>query len=267
MKIKTITNFLFILLISPINLIFAYGAYWDIGLENRDYLDIIIDKTHAYTYLHYTDTSGRTHSTYSSLMPKADATRKNLEGIDRFPVILDCILLGPDQDFSIDEIPETLSFKELLSAFLFSIYYLCSNFIETADPGKVVGDKPKAKEIQIRRRFYLMPEQTRKARAVINQNFVESAKGNILYDALKYNCVDYVKDIYTNIGLEETYGEFLDQFESCNCTLKGNKKENSSFSILKIYDAHNSGDIGPLTVAKAIWNGIRMVSLKSEEIK
>lgn len=262
MRLKII-SFLLIQSLFAIHLVNCYGEVLDneltsfSGSGNRDFLDIIIDNTHAYTYLNYTDYSGKNRSIYSSLMPKSNATRKNLEGIDRFPVILDCLLKDDNLcDFSVDEIPESLSFKELVSAFLFSIYYLFSNYIETADEGKIVGDPPIRKEIKIQRRFYLTPDQSRKAKSIINQNFLESSKGNIQYDALKYNCVDYVKDIYTAIGLDETQGEFFSQF--ANPSYRVNGHQEISFSILKIYEAHYNGNIGPLTVAKAIWNGIKM---------
>lgn len=262
---RTVVGYLFIHSLFAINLANCYATVLgDVSnsvytSEDRDYLDIIIDNTHAYTYLSYTDYSGKKRSIYSSLMPKSNATRKNLEGIDRFPIILDCLLKDDHlQEFSIDEIPESLSFKELVSAFLFAIYYLFSNYIETGDEGKIVGDQPIRREIKIQRRFYLTPEQTIKAKAIINQNFIESYKGNIQYDALKYNCVDYVRDVYTAIGLNETQGEFFSQFDAHKLD---NNDSDVSFSLLKIYEAHSNGDIGPLKVAKAIWNGIRMLSL------
>lgn len=262
MILRFFIYFVFIHIFIVYNIVNCFGMRDSVdltnGTENQDFLDIILDNTHAYSYLNYTDKWSMRRSIYTSLMPKSNATRKNLEGIERFPVILDCLLNYEKMEFSMDEIPETLSLKELVSAFLFAIYYLFSNFIETADEGKIVHDQPIRREIKILKRFYLTPEQSRKAKEVIDKKIIESYRGNVVYDALKYNCVDYVKDIYMAIGLDKTEGEFISQFENLS---KMNKECGSAFNLLKIYETHSNGDIGPLKIARAIWTGIRMLSL------
>ncbi|PWU05950.1 MAG: hypothetical protein C5B43_02520 [Verrucomicrobia bacterium] len=253
-------SYLFIFSLNLNSVIFA--ANEDSNLGNQDFLDIIIDTTHAYAYLNYTDTADRRYSIYSSLMPKSEAGKKNLEGIDRFPIILECLLSDDKGSFSLNEISERLSLRELISAYLFGIYYLLSKFMNTMDIGEIVTDRPLRDQIKIQRRFYLTKEQLKKAKSIINNSFVESSKGNILYDAIKYNCVDYVKDVYDAIGLDKTYGEFLSQFEN-NYTFFEIKKRHVPYTILKIYEAHNEGMIGPLKVAKGIWKGIQMLKFSS----
>lgn len=235
------------------------------SLEDNDFLDIIIDNNHAYAYLSYMDHGeGTRQSIYSSLKPKEDAGRKNLEGIDRFPVILERLLREEkSQDIARQAMAETLTLKEFTSAFFFSIYYLFSNFFETADQGKVVRDVPIRDQIKIQRRFYLDAQQLKKAKAVIHKSFIDSSNGNILYDVLHYNCVDYVKEIYDFIGLDKTRGEFLSQFDAT--LVHSNMKNHFPFTILKIYEFHNEGAIGPMKVVKGIWKGIRMISLRNSE--
>lgn len=270
-RLKSVMSILIIPLFFCITFIDCYGdnSIKDstASLGNNDFLDIIIDDRHAYAYLSYSNNEGKTKSIYSSLMPEGGSGRKNLEGIDRFPTILECLLREEKpQDFLMQNLAETLTIKEFISAFFFGIYYLLSSFFETSDLGRVVGDRPVRNKIKIQRRFYLTPGQLVKAKNSIHKSYIESVNGKILYDILHYNCVDYVKDIYNSIGLNETQGEFLSQFDNIP-NHQENRKNPLPFTILKIYAVHNEGSIGPMKVAKGIWKGIQMLSLRNKDQK
>lgn len=274
MKSILITYFLFINMLVLVSTITCDASEPQI-IENRavnkcDFLDIIIDDTHAYTHLSYIDSYGFRHSLYSSLMPKSDASEKNVEGIERFPIILESLLREEntseyinDNSELIDSSPEkaVLTLKELISAFCFSIYYMFSDYLNTTDIGEIISKKPIHDQIKMQRRFYLTPEQARKAKAVINKSFLESSKGKIVYDIMTYNCVDYAEEIYKAIGLDKIRGDFLNQFDFyCNNSDDG--KGDSPFSILKLYKAHTEGDLGPARVLKVLCNAVKMLKLR-----
>lgn len=240
----------------------------DSQITNKsDFLEIIIDDTHAYTHLSYNDSNGSRHSLYSSLMPKSDASEKNVEGIERFPIILEALLREETTsehvndtialiDASTDE--AILSLKEFISAFCFAIYYMLSDYLNTSDKGEIISKKPINDKIKMQRRFYLTLEQTKKAKEIINKSFLESSKGKIIYDIMTYNCVDYAKKIYQAIGLDKIRGEFLTQFD-CHCNNSDDEKEYSNFTILKLYKAHNEGTLNPGKVLKVLCNAVKMV--------
>lgn len=243
------------------------------GASNNDFLDIIIDDTHAYAYLNCRSSNGgRQYSVYSSLMPKDEATH---EGVEDFPKILQLLFEAGDfvsestTGISLTEMNNTVkngnvhldfTFRDLMDACRFGFCYMISDYLETAVEGEIVTDQPDVQEVRLRKRFYLTRNQAKRAMALINQLSRESSEGKIVYDRLNHNCVDYVKEIYEGIGLDKTQGEFLSQFGLDPDSPIFDDEENldnSACMILKAYKIHNDGDIGFQKVLSVIWNAVR----------
>ncbi len=220
---------------------------------NNDFLDIIIDDTHAYTYLSSKNSkNGYSYSIYSSLMPKDEETH---EGVEDFPKILQLLFeVG-------DLVAGSVTFRDLVDACRFGFCYMISDYVKTAVEGKIVTDPPDTQDVKLRKRFYLTPEQVRKAIVLFNRFSRESLEGKVVYDKLNHNCVDYVKEIYEGIGLDESQGEFLSQFGLDTGVLWDEEEvfdsENPAYMILKAYKIHNEGSIGFQKVLGIIWNATK----------
>lgn len=273
-KLKPIVLFLIVSSLCFICRIDCEGTDAGTQASNEgNFLDIIIDNTHAYTYFNYIDSNGFRYSLYSSLMPKNNGNVKNEEGIERFPTVLEYLLREEDIPEIASEVyekstgddvnnnKEGLTAKELLSAFMFALYYMVSNHIKITNIGEIIKDRPDFADIKIRKRFYLTLEQAKKVKALINKTLKESLENKVVYDVLNHNCIDYVKEIYEGAGLDETQGEFLSQFDSyLGCNIFDDEQQSPEFTILKSYKAHTDGSLSPWRVLKAIWNATGLLA-------
>lgn len=244
------------------------------GVSDSNFLDIIIVDRHAYVYLFCKNgNNDPPYSVYSSLMPKDEADRV---GIEDFPKLLQLLvkvgdLVTKDTDGSnlysrikesnaLIEKGERFTIEEVLKAFKFGIYYLIADYSEVVVEGKISCEQPGSDEIRLRKRFYLSPKEAKRAISLMDKIFRESLEGKLIYNRLKYNCLDYVKEIYEGIGLHKSRGEFFGQL-GLNLDLaysKLNKKEdNAAFMMLKAYKIHKDGIIGFQQVSLGILAVIR----------
>lgn len=244
-------------------------------VNKNNFLDIIIDDTHAYTYLSSKSSkNGDSYSIYSSLMPKDEEVH---EGVEDFPKILQLLFEAGDfvaesatgiSLYAKDKLGNTrdsqsgFTFRDLVDACRFGFCYMIADYVKTAVEGKIVTDPPDPQDIKLRKRFYLTPQQARTAIALFNRLSRESLEGKIVYDKLNHNCVDYVKEIYEGIGLDESQGEFLSQFglDTSFAMLDEGEDfdpENPAYMILKAYKIHNEGAIGFQKVLSIIWNATK----------
>jgi hypothetical protein len=267
MRIKFIALFVLIGTVGFSDFLFANSEMSVKYKESKDYIDIILDETHAYVYLNYSrKNKSHPYSIYSSLMPKDEATH---EGIEDFPKILQLLLKVSDfisestTGVSLAEVNDAtknelnFTFRDLMDACRFGFSYVISDFFETAVEGTIVTDQPDSQKIKLRKRFYLTRAQANQAVALIDRLSKDSSEGKIIYDRLHHNCVDYVREIYEGIGLDKSQGAFLSQFglepnspifeDEENC-------EKSACMILKAYKIHNEGDIDFQKVLSVIWN-------------
>lgn len=240
--------------------------------NSNNYLDIIVDDTHAYTYLKCSnDRGGLPYSIYSSLMPKKEEDR---EGVEDFPKILQLLFeagdfltesttgisLYPKECSASPDNHQAFTFRDLMDACRFGFCYMISDYLKTSVEGKIITDQPDPEAIKLRKRFYLTANQARQAIALINNNFKKSSEGKIIYDSLNHNCVDYVKEIYEGIGLTSSYGEFLSQFGlGPNASFFDDEEslDDSACMMLKAYKIHNEGAIDLRKVLTVIKNAAR----------
>lgn len=240
---------LFLLLINTSG--FAVTA--DNSRNHRDFLDIVIDDSHAYTYLNCKNCNGgQAYIGYSSLMPK-DAS---LEGIEDFPKVLQLVVKAGDL---VSENTIGFTFKDVVDAIRFGFFYMISDYIDITVEGEISTKQPVPNEIRLRKRFYLTPQEARRAVALVKRSSRASLEGKIFYDQLSHNCVDYAKEIYEGIGLHETQGDFLSQLGlDPELSLFEDEEENTACTILKAYKAHNEGAIGFRKVLSVVWDVMKL---------
>lgn len=240
--------------------------------NESNFLDIIIDKTHAYVYLSCSNCNeGFPYSVYASLMPKdeskilewfislfpqesiAEHSYENDTHIVKFPNgtslelnNLEHIKLNDDGGFvanfsngtvisyGLDEEDLTLDdVIKMTKILVFTAYYEISDYLKTSQDGKIVNDLPDPSNVKVQKRFCLTSEQAKQVFDLINKSFMDSSQGKIIYDTLKYSCIDFAKKIYEAAGLDKTNGEFLSQFDiSQNCY------EDDDCTILNYYRGH-----------------------------
>lgn len=245
--------------------------------SNSNFLDIIIEKDkdyHASIYLSCKNgNSNHTCSIYSSLMPKGEkADKQGVEGSPKIHRLLlklaDFSMKNSDGSllYSMTKASNTLlangerfTFKEVLKTFKFGIFYLIADKLVLDVEGEIISKQPVSDKIRLQKRFYLTPKEAQRAIALINKVSTESLEGKTIYNYLKHNCVDYVKEIYEGIGLNKSQGEFLSQL-GLNRDLdydKLDKKEKPALMMLKAYKIHNDGIIGFKQVILGLWTAIR----------